>query len=484
MQKSARLFLTVAVALVASRNGIAATCEQWAARLVERGIMTEAEINDLFDQFIQHLKQINDELPDAFEERAQELIEPQPEPPAPGEARRIKTAVPEQRLRAINDSLRKLPDGFRFYSNRLERTIRGRRDILDDPDKPLVDWAGAEELALATILADGIAVRLTGQDTQRGTFNHRHAVLHDAETGEQFVPLQRLEQAQATFEVYNSPLSELGVLGFEYGYSIQAPDRLVIWEAQYGDFINGAQAVVDEFIVSAREKWGQTPSLVMLLPHGWEGGGPDHSSGRLERFLQLAAKTNLRIANPTTAAQYFHLLRRQAHLLKSDPLPLIVMTPKGFLRSSAVNSPARALIEGRWQPVIDDAEADPDKIRRLVLCSGKFYYDLVSSDYREQYDEVALVRVEQLYPFPIPELQAIIERYPHTEQIVWAQEEPKNMGAWEYMAFRLNRLVKGALPVDYVGRRRSASPAEGSATAHKTNHAMIVEYAFNWKFDH
>lgn len=458
--------------------------EQWAARLVERGMMTEDEINDLLNQFTRHLKQINDELLDAFEERAQELIEPQPEPPAPGEARRIKTAVPEHRLRAINDSLRKLPDGFRFYSNRLERTIRGRRDVLDDPDKPLVDWAGAEELALATILADGIAVRLTGQDTQRGTFNHRHAVLHDAETGEQFVPLQRLEQSQATFEVYNSPLSELGVVGFEYGYSIQAPDRLVIWEAQYGDFINGAQAVVDEFIVSAREKWGQTPSLVMLLPHGWEGGGPDHSSGRLERFLQLAAKTNLRIANPTTAAQYFHLLRRQAHLLKSDPLPLIVMTPKGFLRSSAVNSPARTLIDGKWQPVIDDAEADPDKIRRLVLCSGKFYYDLVSSDYREQYDEVALVRVEQLYPFPIPDLQAIIERYPHIEQIVWAQEEPKNMGAWEYMAFRLNRLVNGALPVDYVGRRRSPSPAEGSATAHKTNHAMIVEYAFNWKFDH
>ena len=455
----------------------------WSQKLIERGQIAEDAVQGLFDQFTQQLKEINDALPDAFEQRAEELIEPLPEPPTPGEARRVKTAVSLERFQALNDSLAQLPDDFKFYSNRLERTIRGRRDVFSQLDEPLVDWAGAEELAFASILEDGIAVRLSGQDTERGTFNHRHAVLHDARSGAQFVPLQSLAQSQATFEVYNSPLSELGVIGFEYGYSMQAPDRLVIWEAQYGDFINGAQAIVDEYITSAREKWGQTPSLVLLLPHGWEGAGPDHSSGRLERFLQLAAKTNMRIANPTSAAQYFHLLRRQAQLLESDPLPLVVMTPKLFLRNAATNSPARALIDGKWQPVIDDPAADPEQIQRLVLCSGKFYFDLVGSDYRDQYPQVALVRVEQLYPFPVPELQAIIERYPHIEQIVWAQEEPKNMGAWDYIGFRLERLVNGALPVDYVGRRRSASPAEGSPTAHKANHAMIVEYAFNWNFN-
>ena len=455
----------------------------WANRLIERGTVNEDEVQAMFDQFTQRLKEINENLPEVVEQRAEELVELHPEPPTPGEAQRMKTAVSEARLAAINESLSKLPEGFAFYSNRLERAIKGRRNVFNTPDEPAVDWATAEELAFATILEDGIPIRLAGQDSERGTFNHRHAVLHHADTGENFVPLQALEQAKATFEVYNSPLSEQAVVGFEYGYSIQAPERLVIWEAQYGDFVNNAQTIVDEYIVSARDKWGQTPSLVMLLPHGWEGAGPDHSSGRLERFLQLAAKTNIRIANPTTTAQYFHLLRRQALLLKPDPLPLIVMTPKSFLRNPVANSPASELINGRWHPVIDDAGANPEKIRRLVLCSGKFYFDLVTSEYREQYPEVALVRVEQLYPFPVSNLQEILDRYPNLKQIVWAQEEPKNMGAWEYMGFRLNKLVQGALPVDYVGRRRSASPAEGSPTAHKANHAMIVEYAFNWEFD-
>lgn len=457
--------------------------QQWASTLVEQGIVDQAQVDELSAKFRQQLESVNESLADAVEQRAEELVTPPPEPPAPGEARRVKTAVSKKRLTAINQALGNIPEGFNFYSQRLARSLRQRREVFDKPDEALLDWATAEELAFATILEENIAVRLTGQDTERGTFNHRHAVLHDAETGAVHVPLHNLPQAQATFEVYNSPLSELAVLGFEYGYSIQAPHRLVLWEAQYGDFINGAQTIIDEFIASARDKWGQTPSLVLLLPHGWEGAGPDHSSGRLERFLQLASKTNMRVANPTTAAQYFHLLRRQALLLESDPLPLVVMTPKAFLRNPLTNSPAKALSDGRWQPVIDDAQADADRIRRLVLCSGKFYYDLAESEYRPQYDEVALVRVEQLYPFPIPDLREVLERYPKVEQIVWAQEEPKNMGAWDYIAFRLERLVNRAIPVDYVGRRRSPSPAEGSPAAHKTNHAKIVEYAFNWKFD-
>jgi len=336
---------------------------------------------------------------------------------------------------------------------------------------------------LATILQEGIPIRLTGQDCERGTFSHRHAVLHDAKTGECFVPLQALPQAQAAFSVYNSPLSETATLGFEYGYNVQDPRRLVLWEAQYGDFINGAQAVVDEYIVSAREKWDQTPSLVLLLPHGWEGGGPDHSSGRLERFLELAAKTNVRIANCTTAAQYFHLLRRQALLLESDPLPLIVMTPKSLLRHPAVASRLDEFTQVNWQPVIPDRDVAADGVRRVVLCSGKFYYDLLSSDYRARCPDVALVRVEQLYPFPAPDLEAAFALYPALEEIVWAQEGPKNMEAWEFMSWRLRRLAAGRWPVNYVGRRRSASPAEGSPAAHRKNQSMIVEYAFQWQFD-
>jgi 2-oxoglutarate dehydrogenase E1 component len=372
-------------------------------------------------------------------------------------------------------------DGITFYSSRLESTIRARRDTLDK-ETPSIDWATAEELAFATILEDGTPIRLTGQDSERGTFSQRHAVLHDSKTGTKFVPLQQLPQANASFEILNSPLSELAALGFEYGYNIQAPERLVLWEAQYGDFINGPQTVVDEFIASAREKWGQTPSLVLLLPHGWEGAGPDHSSARLERFLELCAKTNMRVVNCTTAAQYFHLLRRQAELLISDPLPLVVMTPKSLLRNSMVASTLEDLSEGRWEPVLDDNDADVDKIRRLVLVSGKFYFDLISSEYRAQHPEVAIARVEQLYPLPVAELKAVIESYPKLEEIVWAQEEPKNMGAWHYISWRLKRLVKGRIPVDYVGRRRSSSPAEGSLAAHKANQAMIIEYAFRWQF--
>jgi 2-oxoglutarate dehydrogenase E1 component len=454
----------------------------WAKALVGRETINEDEPEALVARYTEKLQKANDVIADV-ESHLEELVEPLPEPPPPGEAKRVKTAVSAERLTAINEALRQFPEGFTFFSTRLESTIRARREALEKaPDERTIDWATAEELAYATILEDGIAIRLTGQDSERGTFSHRHGVLHDAKTGEMFVPLQALAQAKAAFEIHDSPLSEAAVLGFEYGYSMQEPGRLVIWEAQYGDFINGAQTIIDEYITSAREKWGQTPSLVLLLPHAWEGAGPDHSSGRLERFLNLAANTNMRIANPTTAAQFYHLLRRQAHLLESDPLPLVVLTPKSLLRHPAVASSLQEMADGHWNPVIDDTWVKPKSVKRLVLCSGKFYLDLVSSDHREQHPEVAIVRVEQLYPFPADELKAVIKRYSALEDIVWAQEEPKNMGAWEYMWWRLERLTDKRYPVNYVGRRRSASPAEGSFTAHKANHAMITEYAFTWKF--
>ena len=449
----------------------------WTENLIRRGHTTEEEADALVKEFEAHLQDVIDNLkpsPDMIEQR---------ETPEPGAARRVETAITPERLMAINDGLTGTYEGFNFYSTRFEKTIRKRRTALNDPDVREIDWATAEELAFASILEDGTPIRMTGQDTERGTFSHRHAVLYDAQTGERLTPLQKLPQAQAAFEIRNSPLSEAAVLGFEYGYSIQAPGRLVLWEAQYGDFNNGAQTIIDEFIVSAREKWGQTPSLVLLLPHGHEGAGPDHSSARLERFLQMAAKTNIRIVNCTTAGQYFHLLRRQALLLKSDPLPLVVMAPKSLLRNPDVAVSMKDVVTGsRWQPVLDDTDADPEKVTRLVFCSGKFYYDLVGSEFRAERPDVAIVRVEQLYPFPAPDLREVIEKYPNAAQIVWAQEEPKNMGAWEFMGYRLKKLVGIQTPVNYVGRRRSSSPAEGSKTAYTVNQAMIVDYTFNWKF--
>ena len=341
-----------------------------------------------------------------------------------------------------------------------------------------MDWATAEALALASILADGAPIRLTGEDVERGTFSHRHAVYHDVKTGARFIPLQALQHARASFEIHNSPLTEGATIGFEYGYSIQDPRRLVIWEAQYGDFINGAQVLIDEYLTSARAKFGQTPSLVLLLPHAYEGQGPDHSSARVERFLQAAAETNMRIANCTTAAQYFHLLRRQAALLETDPLPLVVLTPKSLLRHPLTASPLAALAVGHWQPVLDDAQARPRAIRRVLLCSGKVAVDLLTSKLRPAHPEVAIVRVEQLYPFPLADLRPLLEGYPDLHEVVWLQEEPENMGAWAYARPRLQELLENRWPLRYLGRPRASSPAEGSTNWHVVNQNALIEQAF------
>src|SRR5690606_36467433 len=288
-----------------------------------------------------------------------------------------------------------------------------------------------------------------------------------------------LPQARAAFEIHNSPLTELATVGFEYGYDIQAPDRLVIWEAQYGDFINGAQLMLDEFVLSARAKWGQEPSLVLLLPHGHEGQGPDHASARPERFLQLAADINMRVANCTTAAQFFHLLRRQAALLIKDPLPLVVLTPKSLLRHPFTASTPRELAEGGWQEVIEDAgaEARASEIRRLIFCSGKIAVDLFTSPLHEQSPAVAITRVEQLYPLPVDDILASIERYPNLEEVFWVQEEPENMGAWDFVRPQLEALV-GTRRLSVLARPRSSSPAEGSAARHGQNQERLVARAF------
>ena len=344
-----------------------------------------------------------------------------------------------------------------------------------------MDWAAAEELAFATILADGIPIRLTGEDVERGTFSHRHAVFHDAANGNRFVPLQSFEQARASFEIHNSPLSEAGTVGFEFGYNIQEPSHLVIWEAQYGDFINGAQVILDQFVTSGRAKWGLKPSLVFLLPHGYEGQGPEHSSARPERILQAAAGINLRLVNCTTAAQFFHLLRRQAALLHRDPLPLFVLTPKSLLRHPSVASAPIELEQGRFRSVLDDDDARgrAKGVRRIVLCSGKVYVDLVGSEQRKTSTDVAICRVEQLAPFPGVALREVLDAYPSVRDVVWLQEEPENMGAWDFMRPQLEELIGERCPLRYIGRARSASPSEGSSAWHQLNQRAIVERAFD-----
>ena len=355
-----------------------------------------------------------------------------------------------------------------------------RRTAFANPDERTIDWATAEELALATILADGVAVRMTGEDVERGTFSHRHAVFHDAETGKQLIPLQEFPQARAAFEIHNSPLSENAAVGFEFGYNVQEPKRLVIWEAQYGDFINGAQVMLDQFVISERAKWGLTPSLVFLLPHGYEGQGPEHSSARPERFLESAADINLRLVNCTTPAQYFHVLRRQAALLERDPLPLFILTPKSLLRHPLVTSTPRELEQGRFLSVLDDGDArgHASSIERVVLCSGKVYVDLVTSERHKAARNVAICRIEQLYPFPRIALNEVLGQYSSVRDVVWLQEEPENMGAWEFVRPLLEELIADRCPLRYVGRTRSASPSEGSAAWHQANQRKLIEQAF------
>jgi 2-oxoglutarate dehydrogenase E1 component len=447
--------------------------EMWARTLETRGLIDREGAQGLVQRRMDGLQRKLDAL-----DPERDLVEATPEIAAPGTAAQTRTAVPLARLQALGESLLAVPDGF-DVNKKLDRVRDRRRQAFASPTDRSIDWAMAEELAFASILEDGTPIRLTGEDVERGTFSHRHAALHDPNTGRRFVPLQALPQARAAFEVRNSPLSENAAVGFEYGYSVEAPTRLVIWEAQYGDFVNGAQLMLDEFVLSARAKWGQEPSLVMLLPHGYEGQGPDHASARPERFLQLAADINMRVANCTTAAQYFHLLRRQAALLEKDPLPLVVLSPKSLLRHPLVASAPVEFAEGRWLTVIEDEEAASRarEVRRIVFCSGKVAIDLLTSSQRATASAVAICRVEQLYPLPVGEMHAAIERYPDLEEVLWVQEEPENMGAWEFVRPALEGLV-GSRQLAVLARPRSSSPAEGSAARHAQNQERLIGRAF------
>ncbi|MEM9236875.1 MAG: 2-oxoglutarate dehydrogenase E1 component, partial [Verrucomicrobiota bacterium] len=388
----------------------------------------------------------------------------------------VPTGISRDLLQQVGGVLTKVPDGFHLHPTLAKRFVPRRIEALQNGGP--IDWAFAESLAWGALLLEGNEVRLSGQDCRRGTFSQRHAVFYDSETRERYIPLQNLGEKQAKFCVYNSLLSEFAVLGFDYGYSLGAPNMLTMWEAQFGDFSNGAQVIIDQFISSAESKW-QTPSdLVLLLPHGYDGMGPEHSSARLERFLQLCAEKNMIVANLTTPAQYFHALRRQKR--RNFRKPLILMTPKSLLtRPEAVSTEGEFTEGSCFQEILPDPMAfeDASQVNRIIFCSGKVFYDLVAYRNEQEIKNAAIVRIEQLYPFHHEMVEALISQYPAASKYVWAQEEPLNMGAWSYVFPRLEKVL--GQKVRYAGRDRASSPAAGSKAMHYREQKSLIESAFS-----
>jgi 2-oxoglutarate decarboxylase len=451
--------------------------ELWAEHLIAEGVVTQEDVDQehqlIWDRLTTRLQDLKAHIKAA---EAAGHVEGQTgeytldRTPSPD----VKTSVSGERLATLNEELLQTPEGFTVHPKLVKQLERRRAALGADGG---IDWAHAEQLAFASLLTEGIPVRLTGQDVERGTFSQRHLVLHDARTGQTISPIQNLPGALAPLELHNSPLSENACLGFEYGYSAEAPETLVLWEAQFGDFVNSAQVILDQFIISGLAKWGQTSRLTLLLPHGYEGSGPEHSSGRLERFLALAAEGNLRVANLTTPAQYFHLIRRQARIAKQRPL--VVMTPKSLLRLPQATNRVEHLSETQFFPVLGEPRVPIDRVTRLVLCTGKVYYDLVGHPDREGNEGVAVGRVELLYPFPEGQIRELIETYPNLQEVVWVQEEPRNMGARAHMFPRLMQILPEHLAFGYIGRPERASPGEGYPAAHVAEQSRIVKTALD-----
>lgn len=445
----------------------------FAHQLIEQGVISQEESDKL-------AQKVWDKLSTEHRELKEELAAANGDQPTGGyeldrsASPEVRTAVDGDLLTQLNEGLLTTHDGFTVHP-KLKRQLDKRREAFETGTG--VDWAHAEALAFASLLEQGTPLRLTGQDTERGTFSQRHLVLHDAKTGQRLSPVQNLPTSKAPFELHNSPLSEVACLGFEYGYSQEAPETLVLWEAQFGDFGNAAQVIIDQFIISGLAKWGQTSRLVLLLPHGYEGSGPEHSSARLERFLILAAEGNIRVANLTTPAQYFHLLRRQALIPKQRPL--VIMTPKSLLRMSQAVSRVSHLSDARFFPVLPEPRIDEEKVSRLILCTGKIYYDLKGHATREHNESVAISRVELLYPFPQDQIVEEIERYPNLREVVWVQEEPRNMGARAHMSPRIMHILPDHLEFGYIGRPERASPSEGYPAAHTIEQNRIIRTALD-----
>lgn len=444
----------------------------YAELLLRRGAMTPEEVEGVLDDFRNRLQEAFERTKELNEE-GEGLIETPRIKPFSDMA--VDTRANRADLEKVVHALVELPEAFQVHK-KLVRQFKRRDDLFYQKER--IDWGFGEALAFGTLLLEGTPIRISGQDSRRGTFSHRHAVLYDQDSGEEYIPLNNMSDEQAKLLIYDSLLSEYAACGFEYGYSVGNPDALVIWEAQFGDFSNGAQIVYDQFLSAAEEKWGQTSSLVLLLPHSYEGQGPEHSSARLERFLLMCAEDNMIVCNLTTPANYFHALRRQAK--RDAKKPLIVMSPKSLLRHPQVISQPSDFTEGTFQKVIP-ADTDPASAKRLVLCSGKVYYDVVQalSD-AEKTQDVAVARVEQFYPFPAEDIQAELERYRDVQDVVWVQEEPANMGGWSYMRYQLDDLLENlhgdcTHRVQYMGRRASASPSTGLAKIHQLEQATILE---------
>jgi 2-oxoglutarate decarboxylase len=439
--------------------------------LIGRGDITMEEAEQALRDYQQHLERAFTETREAAKRPMDPgaVVRPQTSL-EPIEHRSVPTAISEEAIKQIVDTQLNLPEGFTPHP-RLQPLLARRATMVE---QNAIDWATGELLAFGSVLMDGHPVRLVGQDTRRGTFGQRHAVLVDRHTGQEYTPLRQFNSASARFHAYDSLLSEFAAVGFEYGYSVARPAALVCWEAQFGDFVNGAQTILDEFVSSGEQKWGQQSSVVLLLPHGYEGQGPDHSSARIERFLSLCAQGNMTVALPTTPANYFHLLRWQA--LSSRRAPLVVFTPKSMLRLKEATSAVADFATGSFLPVIGDPQSpDPAGVRRVLLCSGKIYYDLAHQRAEEGRTDTAIIRVERLYPVPAEELTAELGRYPGVEEITWVQEEPANMGAWPTMALTLPGIAGRAVGV--ISLPASGPPAVGSATAHKAEHQHLVDEA-------
>jgi 2-oxoglutarate dehydrogenase E1 component len=445
--------------------------ELFASKLIAEGLITTEQAADLVSSAQQRISEAHNNVKGG---KAAGMITKHHG--NVGVADVVETKIPKERLLSLSDSLVTFPADL-HPSKKLVTQFERRKTLIHE--KGLIDWGMAEALAFSTLITEGTPIRITGQDTERGTFSHRHAVLHDPTTHKQYVPIQHVEGAKASFEIRNSPLSEYACLGFEYGYSGAVPDALVLWEAQFGDFNNGAQIIIDQFIAAGQAKWGQTSRLTLLLPHGYEGAGPEHSSARLERFLQLSAEGNLRVAYCSTAANYFHLLRMQAK--ESEALPLVIMTPKSLLRSEPSFGTLDEMANGRFQTVIDDARFAGRKkdAERIVLCTGKIYYDLISHPKFKDLQKTAIVRIEMLSPLPHAELSNLISSYPRRKELVWVQEEPKNMGARAHVRRRLlERLTPGS-EIEYIGRPYRSSPSEGYPGAHAVEQERILKAALS-----
>ena len=447
----------------------------YAKRLIKEGVVTEAEVNQMIEE---RVKRYENALANAKRKVTEEPTHAQPQVSEFEGSIIVPTGVPAETIKTIAHKIAVVPEGFNVNPKMVGQLAR--RAKMGEGSLPL-DWAFAEAIAFGSLVIDGTQVRLSGQDSGRGTFSQRHAVLYDTQTGKSWSPLSDLrneDHPEARFDVFDSSLSEEGVLGFEYGYSVVAKDALVLWEAQFGDFGNGAQTIIDQYIAASEDKWKQRSRLVMLLPHGYEGQGPEHSSARLERYLQLCAENNLAVCYPTTPAQYFHLLRRQ--IQPGMERPLIVMTPKSLLRLPAAASTIAELESGGFEPVIDDQEiSDAASVKKIVFCSGKVYYDLMEARKKSGEHSVAIIRLEQFYPFPLQRMKEILKRYTSAKHLVWAQEEPQNMGGWTFMQERLENLLPSCERPQYVGREPSASPATGAYHIHQKEQAQLVSEALH-----